>query len=173
MRNNRAAIQWFAVWDSLTVGALHHKEEEGPSGEKWRDLLQEFKGPSQASLAFLLAQGEVEIMNEVKSCCSRIRTIHLEPLVPDGDEVPVRMFGLPSQYLNDAESTEDGALLSSTHIVHLKGHWWRTVLPEGHEHIETPTRSYEWNREAFELWRKHSAIFNLVMQQSGYRYAPT
>ncbi|CAJ1397727.1 unnamed protein product [Effrenium voratum] len=78
MRNSVEAIQWFATWKSLTEAALFHKENEGELGDRWRDLLEEFKGPSQAALAFLLTQGDVDIMKDVSACCSSLRSI--EPL---------------------------------------------------------------------------------------------
>ncbi|CAE8710649.1 unnamed protein product [Polarella glacialis] len=158
MRNSWQAIQWFALWAHITRTLVHDMEQEGADSERWRMLFKEFKGPSQAALAFLLTRGHVELMGDV-STCSKVRTIPLQSLHGGEEVVSVRMHGLPSQYLNDAESTEDGSLPPSVHIVHLKGNWWRMVLPQGHEHIEAPTRTYEWNRQAFQLWRRHYATF--------------
>lgn len=169
MRNSIDAIQWFATWKSLTEVTLFHKENEDQLGQRWRDLLEEFKGPSQAALAFLLTQGEVEIMKNATACCSSRRTIELESLRKGGEPFQVAMLGLPSQYLNDAESTEDGLLPSTAHIVHLKGTWWRNVLPEGHLEIQTPTRSYNWNRETYELWQRHHVAFLMMLQKSGFQ----
>lgn len=169
MRNSIDAIQWFATWKSLTEVTLFHKENEDQLGQRWRDLLEKFKGPSQAALAFLLTQGEVEIMKNATACCSSRRTIELESLRKGGEPFQVAMLGLPSQYLNDAESTEDGLLPSTAHIVHLKGTWWRNVLPEGHLEIQTPTRSYNWNRETYELWQRHHVAFLMMLQKSGFQ----
>lgn len=157
MRNAMAALHWFARWVSLTESMLHETQNDGPKAQRWRDLYEEFKGPSQAALAFLLTRSEIELMRDPDECCNRVRTVTLEPLDPNGEKVDVRMLGVPAQYLNDAESTEDGKLLDTVHVVHLKGHWWRAVLPDGREDLWAPTRSYEWNREALELWRRHYA----------------
>merc|ERR1712046_361738 len=161
MRNNIEALQWFATWTMLTRSMMVDIENDGPQKERWLKLHEEFKGPSQAALAFLLTQGEIEGMRSISECCSTVRSIMLEPLLPGAKEdVEVRMMGLPARYLNDAESTEDCSLPASVHMVHLKGHWWRNVLPEGLTHVVVPTRSYEWNREVFDLWRRHYAILS-------------
>lgn len=159
MRNTWDAMSWFAWWMSLTRTMLDDIKYGGPSGPRWKALHEEFKGPSQAALAFLITQGEIERMKRVDECCSTVRTVELEAIAPGASAMEVRMLGLPARYINDAESTEDGRLPESVHVVHLKGHWWRTVLPEGHENYWAPTRSYEWNREAFELWRRHHSPY--------------
>merc|ERR1740117_1305085 len=110
---------------------LHETENDLPKASKWRELREEFKGPSQAALAFLLTRSDVELMRDERACCSSVRVVELEPRPSDVDQRPVevRMWGIPAQYLNDAESTEDGRLPATVHVVHLKGHWWRAVLP--------------------------------------------
>ena len=81
-------------------------------GQKWRDLLEEFKGPSQAALAFLLSQGQLDVMcldfgrpwNELNrkevTCCNRLRRIEL----PGGCRLGSlaagwRPFGLAARHL--------------------------------------------------------------------------
>ncbi|CAK9080372.1 unnamed protein product [Durusdinium trenchii] len=169
MRNSLDALQWFATWKSLTEVTLFHNENENDLGQRWRDLLEEFKGPSQAALAFLLTQGEVEkVMKDAATCCSSLRSIELESLRPGGENFRVTMMGLPTQYLNDAESTADGLLPQTAHIVHLKGTWWRNVLPEGRREITTPTRSFAWNWQAFELWHHHYVHFLRLLRDGGF-----
>jgi len=165
MQNRVQALQWFAQWMSLTQSMLHESYDDGPRGERWRDLHEEFKGPSQAALAFLLTRGDVSQMRDIKACCCVVRKVNLELTHSDSGPVQVRMLGLPARYLNDAESSMDGRLPRSVHVAHLKGHWWRTVLPDAHEHISAPTRTYEWNREVFELWRHHYVAFASVDQK--------
>jgi len=167
MRNNMEALHWFALWTSLTQSMLSDVQAGVGQQERWQALYKEFKGPSQAALAFLLTQGQMELMQSKEECCSSVRTVMLEALQKGGPDVEVRMLGIPARFLNDAESTEDGTLPKSVHVVHLKGHWWRTVLPDGLEHIVVPTRSYEWNREAFELWRLHHKEFAFAFEGLG------
>lgn len=155
LRNSYEALRWFAQWLSLTESMIHEINDGGPNAQRWADLREEFKGPSQAALAFLLSQGELERMLDVGACCRQPREVALEPMPHEVQLFHVRMWGIPARYLNDAESTEDGSLPETVHVVHLKGHWWRMVLPEAREDIVAPTRSYAWNREAFELWRRH------------------
>ncbi|CAE7602114.1 ASNS [Symbiodinium natans] len=167
MRNSVEALQWFATWESLTESVYFEREAEGHLGDRWRDLLQDFKGPSQAALAFLLTRSELEVMQNVSQCCNTVRVIELAALRKGDPPVPVTMFGLPTQYVNDAESTEDGALPKTAHLIHLKGIWWRSVLPEGKKNVTAPTRTYEWNREAFDLWERHYATFLELLRQRG------
>lgn len=158
MRNCVEALYWFAFWKELTRTMLHDIETGTGQPQRWEDLREEFKGPSQAALAFLLTKSELDVMKNMSVCCSTVRITTVQ-LGSGSPEVEVRMMGLPARYLNDAESTMDGTLPESVHVVHLKGHWWRMVLPKALEHIVAPTRSYEWNREAFELWRRHFKKF--------------
>ncbi|CAE7799488.1 unnamed protein product [Symbiodinium necroappetens] len=167
MRNSLEALHWFATWESLTAAVYFQREEEGRLGDRWRALLEDFKGPSQAALAFLLTRSELEVMQNVSQCCNVPRTIELEPLRKGEPPVSINMFGLPTQHVNDAESTEDGTLPKTAHVIHLKGAWWRSVLPEGKKTVTAPTRLYEWNREAFDLWQRHFDSFFQLLRVHG------
>merc|ERR1712129_460638 len=117
LRNSHVAILWFARWVLLTRSVLEDESQR----QRWAALLEEFEDPSQAALAFLLAQGKLEIMQRTDLCCSCVRTLTLDPLRPGDGNVSVRVLGLPVRHLNDAEASDDGSLSSSVHVVHLKG----------------------------------------------------
>eukprot|EP00913_Durusdinium_trenchii_P026295 g24673.t1 len=116
----------------------------------------------------ILPLKEVEkVMKDAATCCSSLRSIELESLRPGGENFRVTMMGRLDG-VNDAESTADGLLPQTAHIVHLKGTWWRNVLPEGRREITTPTRSFAWNWQAFELWHHHYVHFLRLLRDGGF-----
>jgi len=108
MRNGIEALQWFAMWSSLTRNMMLDVENGGPQAERWVAMHKEFKGPSQAALAFLLTQGQLEVMRSILTYCSTVRTVMLPPLRPEGEETAVRMLGIPARYLNDPSPLQMG-----------------------------------------------------------------
>lgn len=133
-------------------------------------FLEEFRGPDQTALAFLLVSLDLTRLSEVlgwDSCSFCGQTIEAMMPFPEtrksstGMEKPmgIRMHGFLARQLNYAESMPCGRFSRDIHIVHLKGLWWRQVLHTGALNLIEPTRRIEWNRDT---WEYHQELYREV-----------
>merc|ERR1711963_1111830 len=123
------------------------KEDEVISGQA--AILKEFKGTSQAALAAL-----VGLENLKWDTCVACGGSPISVPIEDNDGKicgHARVVGLPARFLNQAESLPGGRFTNDTHILHLKGTWWRMVMYINAA-VATYHRQYSWNWEAHELW---------------------
>lgn len=152
MRHNIVARAWLQVLHTSSIQMLEAVTEEGGMSDYIRALLDEYKAPTQASIAALI--GLDKLVWETCEVCKG-DTIPVELEIPIGDGriavVNVNVVGIPARFLNQMESMPDGRFTDDTHIVHLKGDWWRTLV---FNQIATVTahRTYAWNRDAYFLW---------------------
>jgi len=141
-------------------GGLNHSWEGADKRlwEHWREeLLAEFRGPNQASLALLLSSYDVPALFELigwGTCAACLQAVEARvDLLSGKDVLLVRMRALPARILNHPESMHQGAFPEDLLIVHLKGLWWRTLLPIGGLFFSDPHRKVIWNRDAIALHR--------------------
>lgn len=158
---------WLSSGGEEALGQKWEGEDKA-RWEVWREeLVGELRAPAQAGLALLLCSYQTDRLPsligwETCSACTAPVTAQLD--VFEG-EVPttVRLRALPARMLNHPESMIRGSFPSDLLVVHLKGQWWRAVLPRGAAFFEDPHRKASWNRDAiglhkllYETW--HAAV---------------
>ena len=145
-RYTRGVSLYLANLLKITRIFMHYGETKQLPDETW--FVEEFKGLSQAAIAWFI--GSSNLLFEDCLVCSR--TISFDS-VSAGEPFSLKAQGLPARFLNQAESLGDGLSLSGdTHMVHLKGLWWRVLILNATAH-STATRCLVWNAAAYELWK--------------------
>ena len=112
-------------------------------------FLEEFKGLSQAAIAWFVGSSNL-LFGDCLVCWPE--AINFTSVSTGGEPFTLAAQGLPARFLNQAESVADGVLNGDTHLVHLKGLWWRVLLLNATAH-STATRCFVWNAAAYELWK--------------------
>ncbi|CAE7713818.1 unnamed protein product [Symbiodinium sp. CCMP2456] len=126
------------------VDAGHvHSERDFP-----KEVLREFKAPGQAAIAWIVGLQNL-LFEDCLVCWPEIISVEIE--VSQHEKLAMKIQGLPARFLNQAESVGEGSLGPDTHMVHLKGLWWRLLLLNGTAH-STATRCLGWNSGAYQLW---------------------
>ncbi|OLQ10250.1 hypothetical protein AK812_SmicGene6073 [Symbiodinium microadriaticum] len=120
-----------------------HSETDLP-----KEVLREFKAPGQAAIAWIVGLQNL-LFEDCLVCWPEITSVGIE--VSQDEKMALKIQGLPARFLNQAESVEQGILGPDTHMVHLKGLWWRLLLLNGTAH-STATRCLGWNSGAYQLW---------------------
>ncbi|CAE7255581.1 unnamed protein product [Symbiodinium sp. CCMP2592] len=113
-----------------------------------KDVLREFKAPGQASIAWIVGLQNL-LFEDCLVCWPDITSVEID--VSRHEKLVLKIQGLPARFLNQAESVVEGSLGPDTHMVHLKGLWWRLLLLNGTAH-STKTRCLGWNSGAYQLW---------------------
>jgi len=120
-------------------------------------LIDEFRSANQAALALLASSYDVgrlrALLSWGESCemCAATSKAELE-LLPASPPFTVRFRALPCSKLNHPESMPGGAFSEELLAVHLKGFWWRAVLPWGLHSAVDPHRKSDWNRDSLLLY---------------------
>ncbi|CAK0857152.1 unnamed protein product [Prorocentrum cordatum] len=146
LRAPRAVQDFLVRWAQATIWLTSSGEEDightwqEPDLLRWQhwhdELVEEFKGPNQASMALLVCSYQIDRLGDVigwgAECAACLGPVEARLDLIDGERaMPVRFRALPARVLNHPESMPEGAFPPDLAVVHLKGLWWRLALPSG------------------------------------------